>query len=189
VTAHPNSVDVDDIDLTTETLRTERLVLRSHRPEDTDAVFRACTDPEIRRWLTLPDPYTRDDAFEFVTQTTVSARAEKQALITAVEADGEFVGSAGLHFPSTLLGPGIGYWMAPWARGRGYAGEAARALADWALDHGAPRVHLFADVGNTASQAVARRAGFTEEGVVRACLPYRDRSRGDAVLFGRVAGS
>ena len=78
--------------------------------------------------------------------------------------------------------------IAPWARRRGYAAEAARALADWALALGAPRVHLYADVGNTASQAVARRAGFTQEGVVRSCLEYRDGTRGDAVLFGRLAG-
>jgi RimJ/RimL family protein N-acetyltransferase len=49
-------------------------------------------------------------------------------------------------------------------------------------------VHLFTDVGNTASQAVAVRAGFTREGVVRACLDQRDGGRADAVLFGRVAG-
>jgi RimJ/RimL family protein N-acetyltransferase len=47
-------------------------------------------------------------------------------------------------------------------------------------------VHLYADVRNTASQAVARRAGFTQEGVVRSCLDYRDGTRGDAVLFGRL---
>jgi RimJ/RimL family protein N-acetyltransferase len=82
----------------------------------------------------------------------------------------------------------VGYWIAPWARGRGYAAEAARGLAEWALGHGAPRVHLYADVRNTASQAVARRAGFTQEGVVRSCLDYRDGSRGDAVLFGRLPG-
>ena len=56
-----------------------------------------------------------------------------------------------------------------------------------ALDRGAPRVHLFTDVANTPSQAVARRAGFTEEGVVRSCLVYRDGSRADAVLLGRLA--
>jgi hypothetical protein len=36
--------------------------------------------------------------------------------------------------------------------------------------------------------AVAVRAGFTREGVVRAALAERDGSRADAVLFGRVAG-
>jgi RimJ/RimL family protein N-acetyltransferase len=49
-------------------------------------------------------------------------------------------------------------------------------------------VHLYADVRNEASQAVARRAGFTQEGIVRSCLEYRDGGRADAVLFGRLAG-
>jgi RimJ/RimL family protein N-acetyltransferase len=186
--SNPHAPDLSDVDLLTETVRTERLVLRPYRPEDADAVYRACSDPENVRWLTLPSPYTPADAEEFVGVGTVSARAEKRGLMTAVEADGEFMGSAGLHFSPGLLGPSIGYWMAPWARGRGYASEAARALAEWALGRGAARVHLFADVGNPASQAVARRAGFREEGVVRACIPYRTRSRGDAVLFGRLAG-
>jgi RimJ/RimL family protein N-acetyltransferase len=184
---HPNGIDLTDVDLTTEVVRTQRLVLRPYRPDDAEAVYRAFQDPEMLRWLTVPSPYTWDDAVEFVGRTTVT-RAEKQGLLTAVEADGEFVGSAGLHFPATLLGLGVGYWLAPWARGKGYAAEAARGLSDWALDRGAPRIHLFADVGNAASQAVARRAGFLDEGVVRACLPYRDGSRGDAVLFSRLPG-
>jgi RimJ/RimL family protein N-acetyltransferase len=183
------TLDLDAVYLTTEVVRTERLVLRPYRPDDVDPVFRACQDPDILLWLSVPSPYTRDDAVEFVTQTTVSARAEKRGLLTAVEADGEFVGSAGVHdLTGGLLGPGVGYWLAPWARGRGYAAEAARGLAGWALDHGAPRVHLFADVGNAASQAVARRAGFTDEGIVRGCLPYGDRPHGDAVLFSRLPG-
>ena len=105
-----------------------------------------------------------------------------------MEADGEFAGTAGLDLRPGRLGPEIGYSIAPWARGRGYATEAARALADWGLGHGAPRVHLFADLRNAASLAVARRAGFTQEGTVRSCLEYRDGTRGDAALFGLLAG-
>lgn len=180
-------MDLTLIDLPTEVVRTERLVLRPYRPGDAAAVHRACQDPEIQRWLRVPAPYTEADAVEFVSETTVSARAESRALLSAVEADGEFVGSAGLHFSRSLLGPAVGYWLAPWARGRGYAAEAARALAEWGIGLGAPRVHLMADVGNTASQAVAVRAGFTREGVVRSCLDYRDGTRGDAALFGRLA--
>jgi RimJ/RimL family protein N-acetyltransferase len=187
--SQPPSLDLDSVDLTTETIRTERLLLRPYSAEDVDAVHRACQDPDILRWLTVPSPYTREDAVEFVEVTAVTARAERRALLTAIQADGGFIGSAGLHGLATgLLGPGVGYWLAPWARGHGYAAEAARALADWAFRHGAPRVHLFADVGNAASQAAARRAGFAEEGVVRSCLPYRDGARGDAVLFGRLPG-
>jgi RimJ/RimL family protein N-acetyltransferase len=154
-------LDLTGVDLATEVVRTDRLVLRPYRPEDVDAVFRACQDDENQRWLNIPAPYTREDAVEFVTVTTVTARAEGTALLTAVEANGKFVGSAGLHVPRTLVGPGVGYWLAPWARGRGYASEAAAALAAWGLAHGAHRIHLFADVRNTGSQEVARRAGFT----------------------------
>src|SRR3954454_16762528 len=130
------SLDLDAVDLTTEVVRTERLLLRPYRTDDVDAVFRACQDPDILRWLTVPSPYTRDDAVEYVTQTTASARAEERGLLTAVEADGQFVGSAGAHnLTGGLLGPGVGYWLAPWGRGHGYAAEAARGLADWALGH------------------------------------------------------
>lgn len=179
-------MDLTLIDLPTEVVRTERLVLRPYRPEDVEAVHRACQDPDIQRWTTVPSPYTEADALAFVTETTVTGRMEGRGLLTAMEADGQFVGSAGLHFTGGVLGPGVGYWVAPWARGRGYAAEAARALADWALHHDAPRVHLSADVRNTASQAAALRAGFVREGVARAGLPYRDGTRGDAVLFSRL---
>lgn len=182
------ALDLSNVDLLTEVVRTGRLVLRPYRPDDVDAVFRTSQDVENQRWLNIPSPYRRADAVEFVTGTAVTGRAEGTALLTAVEADGEFVGSAGLHFPRTLVGPGVGYWIAPWARGLGYATEAAAALAAWAIVHGAHRVHLFADVANTGSHTVARRAGFREEGTVRSCLPYRDGTHGDALLFSRLPG-
>jgi RimJ/RimL family protein N-acetyltransferase len=183
----PPAVDLTGVDLTTEVLRTPRLVLRPPRQDDVDDVFRASQDPESQRWLPMPVPYTRDDAVAFVGQR-IEERAEGRGLLTVIEADGRMVGSAGLHFPASLLGPGVGYSIAPWARGRGYAAEAAAALAEWGIAHGAHRVHLLADVANIPSQVVARRAGFVEEGRMRACLPYRDRPHGDAVLFSRLPG-
>ena len=62
----------------------------------------------------------------------------------------------------------IHYWTAPWARGRGYAAEAARAAARWALtERGFARITLRTVTGNTASQKVARTAGFRFEGIMR----------------------
>jgi RimJ/RimL family protein N-acetyltransferase len=185
------TLDLSAVDLTTEVVRTDRLVLRPHRDDDVDPITAACQSPDLQRWLTaLPSPYTRDDAVAFVRDISTGGRARGTDLSCAIEADGELVGTCGLHhLPSSgRLGPEIGYWIAPTARRRGYAAEAARGLATWALGHGAPRVHLYTDVANAASQAVARRAGFTDEGVVRSCLDYRDGSRADAILFGRLAG-
>ncbi|MGY1632357.1 GNAT family N-acetyltransferase [Geodermatophilus sp. SYSU D01186] len=182
-------MELSGIDLTTEVVRTDRLVLRPHRPDDEDAVLRACQDPGIQQWIaTVPVPYTRADARAWVADVAPRERAEGRGLPVAVEADGEFVGSGGVHLREGRFGPEVGYWIAPWARGRGYAAETAHALAEWALGLGAPRVHLVADVDNTASQIVAERAGFTREGLVRSCLDRRDGTRADAVLFGRVAG-
>ena len=121
-------------------------------------------------------------------QHSAGERAAGRAMLSALESGGRLVGSAGLRFPPTMLGPMVGYWTAPWARGHGYAAEAAGALAEWAYAHGAHRVHVLADVDNVPSQVVARRAGFSEEGRVRAVLPYRDGRFGDAVLFSRLPG-
>jgi RimJ/RimL family protein N-acetyltransferase len=182
------ALNLTDVDLTSEIVRTERLVLRQPREDDVDPITRACQDAENQRWLSaLPSPYTREDAVQFVTEVAPKGRDERRDLAFAVEAEGELIGMCGLHALTTgRLGPEIGYWVAPWARRNGYAAEAASGLAEWALAHGAPRAHLFTDVDNGASQAVARRAGFAEEGVVRGCLEYRDGRRADAVLFGRL---
>ncbi len=183
------ALDLTGVDLAAETIRTERLLLRPPTERDVDAITRACQDPYNQRWLSLlPSPYTREDAVAFVHGIAARGHADGTDVARVVEAHGELVGMCGAHALATgRLGPEIGYWTAPWARRRGYAAEAAAGLARWALDHGAPRVHLFTDVGNTASQAVARGAGFAEEGVVRGCLSYRDGRRADAVLFGRLA--
>lgn len=181
-------VDLSHVELATEVVRTERLVLRPYRQDDVVAVHEACQDAEIQRWTTVPSPYTKDDAVQFVTISTGSARAAGRALTTAIEADGRFVGSAGLHFTPGPLGPAVGYWVAPWARGQGYAAEAARALADWAFTRGADRVHLTADVANAASQNAARRAGFLQEGVIRSYRIHRDGSRRDGALFSLLPG-
>ena len=105
-------MDLDSIDLTTEMVRAERLVLRPFRPDDVETVYRACRDPDLQRWLTaLPSPYTRESAVEFVTGIAPRGRAAGTDLGCAIEVDGELVGSCGAHHLTTgRLGTEIGYW-------------------------------------------------------------------------------
>lgn len=45
----------------------EGIVLRSWRAEDETAVYEACQDPELLRWIpVIQRPYTREDARAFV---------------------------------------------------------------------------------------------------------------------------
>ena len=82
----------------------------------------------------------------------------------------------------------IGYWVAPWARRRGVAGAALGLLSGWAIGHlGLERLQLKADLRNEASQAVAIRAGFRREGVLRSYVEMKGERR-DMVIFSLLPG-
>jgi ribosomal-protein-serine acetyltransferase len=80
----------------------------------------------------------------------------------AILVDGEVAGSCGLH---RRIGPDaweIGYWVATRYTGAGVATSAVRLLcAEAFLDPSTTHLEIHHDSGNTASGAVARRAGFT----------------------------
>lgn len=120
-------------------------------------------DPEIARWLDrVPQPYTRADARAYIRRESIPD--EVSYCITA--GGDRPLGSIGLH----PVEPGvveIGYWLCADARGRGITTEALRLAARLALDGGAERVQLRADVENVASCRVAEKAGFAREGVLR----------------------
>ena len=65
-----------------------------------------------------------------------------------------------------------------WARGRQAAQQATRLVSDWALSVvGFARIEIFVDPENTASCAVAERAGFSCEGVLRSNVLLRGQRR------------
>lgn len=178
-----------DVDWRTEEVTTARLLLRPWRADDAAAVRAACADPSIQRWLSLPRPYSLADAERWVTDEGHANRRSGTGLQCAIVSrdDGRLVGSAGLRIDSGARPVAeVGYWISPWARGRGYATEATVGLCRWAFAHGTPRVELVAAVGNETSQRVALAAGFRREGLLRSTV-QDGGSWTDAVLFGRLA--
>ncbi|WP_221320353.1 GNAT family N-acetyltransferase [Actinoplanes sp. L3-i22] len=82
----------------------------------------------------------------------------------------------------------IHYWTAVWARGNGFAAEAARAVVWWAVrDLGFARITLQSDMRNVASRRVAEAAGFRFEGVLRNASWTRS-GRGDLGVFSVIPG-
>jgi RimJ/RimL family protein N-acetyltransferase len=159
-------------------LTTDGLLLRAWRADDADAVFRACQDPLIQRWTTVPVPYTREHAEQFVGDyTTTRWAGETAAPLGVFDArTGDLLGAHGMVDLDRANGTGeLGTWVAPWARGRGVAERASRAVAHWAFEVLRLRRLLWrAEVGNHGSKLIAERIGFTFDGVVRAALPRRD---------------
>ena len=61
----------------------------------------------------------------------------------------------------------IGYWCASNKVGHGYITEAVLALTEFAWSLGFVRVEIRCDAKNLRSRAVAERAGFALEGVLK----------------------
>jgi RimJ/RimL family protein N-acetyltransferase len=165
------------------------VTLRRLREQDVPLVQRACDDPDSARWLPLPVPYTLADARTWALGIVPSEWADGTvASVAVVDADtDQLLGAVGLTLRQGI--GELGYWTAPWARGRGVAVRAARLHTHWAFDVLAlARVELLTDVANLASQRVAEKAGFVREGVARAVRAApRSPERVDMVVWARVS--
>jgi RimJ/RimL family protein N-acetyltransferase len=79
------------------------------------------------------------------------------------------VGTLHLHHADwRIRSAEVAYVTAPWARGEGYATEAALAAAQWLFrDQKFERLELRTAADNAASQQVAQKIGCISEGVLR----------------------
>jgi len=146
------------------------IAVRPLAERDVPAIAAACNDPEIAFWTLVPEPYTVDDARTFV------ADAETAYAIVDAAAD-TLLGAISLDRIAEGNGQ-IGYWVAREARGRGAATRALRLVARWGLTGGGfARVQLLTEPGNGASQRVAERVGFTNEGLLRSYAEMKGRRR------------
>ncbi|MFF5215746.1 GNAT family N-acetyltransferase [Micromonospora sp. NPDC000442] len=150
------------------------LLLRPWRATDADAVHRACQDPDIQRWTTVPRPYRHEHAQSFVADRARQWELGTGAAFAVCDAaSGEVLGACGLNtIDRNHELSEIGYWTAPWARGQRVAVRAVRAVARWSFDELKLRRLLWgAQVGNHASRLVALRSGVRIEGRLRAADP------------------
>jgi RimJ/RimL family protein N-acetyltransferase len=156
-------------------ISTERLVLRPLEEDDVPALAEMMNDELVAAWTSVPQPFTEEGARRWVTDHAPGQRASGRGLDLAVT---EFLtqrlvgivqlGRTNWHIRSTELS----YIIAPWARGEGYASEAALATAQWLFrDQKFERIELRTAADNTASQQVAQKIGCISEGVLRnACI-------------------
>src|SRR4051794_6412706 len=170
-------------------LHDDELLLRPFSEGDVPAIAAICQDAEVQRWTSVPWPYGEQDAREFLARAE-GGRLRGDELQQAIgdRGDGRLLGALGLEVSALDSIGAIGYYLAPDARGRGLATRALRLVAAWALhDLGLQRVEVLAHPDNLASQAVALRAGFRREGLMRS---YRVNKgvRDDLWMFSLLPG-
>jgi len=163
-----------------------RIRLRRLQAADKAAVVKACNDGLIERFcFRVPYPYEESDFMDFLSYNEHFWTNELIANWTVVDAaSDELLAMISLDVVALRQAGEIGYWCAPWERGKGITSAAVRLVRDWAFDElELERLELTTDVDNHGSQRVAQAAGFRREGVMRGYLTARTR-RADDVLFG-----
>lgn len=171
-------------------LRTSRLELSVPTASDAEAIYQACQDPAIPHFTTVPSPYTRELADEFVVR--VGAQWDDLSHATwAIRHGGSLCGMIGLYDLSDTESAELGFWVSPAARGQGIVREASEAVIDWGF--GTDALHLVrmqwrAAVGNTASARAAQALGFRFEGTLRSALRNGHGERSDGWVASLLSG-
>ncbi|MEU7431653.1 MULTISPECIES: GNAT family N-acetyltransferase [unclassified Streptomyces] len=161
-------------------ISTDRLVLRPLEEADVPSLADMMNDELVAAWTVAPQPYTRAAARTWVAEYAPAERTAGRGVDFAVT---EFltqrlVGVVQLtNTDWRLRSTELSYIVASWARGEGYASEAALATAQWVFhDQKFERLELRTAAGNTASQQVAQKIGCISEGVLRNAWIARSRT-------------
>jgi ribosomal-protein-alanine N-acetyltransferase len=171
-------------------LETARLVLRTWRESDAEALVRHAGNRNVSLHLRdrFPYPYTLKDAREFLATDAVLADPPLNLAIEAIENPGEAIGSIGL-MPMTDIFRftcEVGYWIAEACWGRGYAAEALVRFTDYTFEK-FPYERLEAHVssGNPSSCRVLEKAGYIHEATLRRNV-YKHGEFYDSFVYSRL---
>ena len=138
-------------------IRTSRLILRSARPDDLDAMHAVLSDPRATLWWSTPPHETLDQTRTWLDGMIANGPDHPDFV---VELDGRVIGKAGFW---NL--PDVGYILHPDCWGQGLAAEAVSAAIDYVF-RTCDVETLTADVDpeNAASIRLLERLGFVRTG-------------------------
>lgn len=172
------------------------VTLRPWSKDDALFMAEANTDPAIQRYNGVLDrqgwpapPLSMAEAEAVIEEFAASwqafaATGKPDGVVFAIvdAGSGELAGCCGVDDWSKMDVVQFGYWLAPGARGRGFATRAVILMTRWLFERGAARAFLTIVADNAPSIAVARRAGFVYEGTMRAYSAWQGK-RCDVMLF------
>lgn len=137
--------------------------LRAWHPHDAASLCLAWDDPAIIETSTPPPDRSVEAAARWIRGCEERRLAGVALDVVIAAPNGTVLGEIGFsQLDAGRRAAVVGWWVHAEARGRGLASAAVGALVDWAVGRGRLD-HVLAEIGqaNTASEAVARSAGFT----------------------------
>jgi len=168
-------------------IKTKQFTLRPYRKSDLESIVRHINDwAIIRNMLSIPYPYTIENAREWYRQTLKFARKKKRDRYDfGIEIDGEIVGGIGI-FKIHGHKAEIGYWLGREYWGKGIMTGAVKELTKFGFKRlGLRRIYGSVFPYNTRSMRVLEKAGYKFEGILRKNIKVRGKLK-DEYLFARV---
>ncbi|MDT0122537.1 GNAT family N-acetyltransferase [Paenibacillus sp. RRE4] len=177
-----------------ESFDTERLTIRSPQWGDGADVNEAIRESveELRPWLPFAENIPSLEESEVTVRKARLRFLERSDLMLHLrdKATDEFVGSSGLHrMDWNARSFEIGYWVRTSRSGEGLVTEAVRGIEKFAIVHlQANRLEIRCDARNVRSASVAKRLGYTQEGILRRIKQDRTGAWVDTIIFSKVRG-
>jgi ribosomal-protein-serine acetyltransferase len=160
--------------LSSRVRKTPRLLLRPFRRRDLEPLVAAVHDSleDLSRWLPWAHTrYGRSDALRFIRDSAaawVDGRAYDFAIRSHDDGTTHLGNISVWHTSRRELSGEIGYWVRSDRTGEGIATEAAARVLQTAFEElRLHRVTLRIAAGNRASERIAEKLGFVQEGMLR----------------------
>jgi RimJ/RimL family protein N-acetyltransferase len=153
------------------------IVLRAFGPADVAMLRDLATDPYLPLIGSLPANASEPEALAFIERQHDRLTTGAGYSFCVANQAGTAVGTAGLWVSQLAHGrASAGYSVEPFARGRGIAVRALRALTafGWTLPE-LHRIELYIEPWNVGSIRTAEDAGYVREGLLRSHQPVGDR--------------
>ena len=150
-------------------LETERLLLKELDPEIIEYIFTSCSDKDIAKYLALNDEELAVEKYKFEKGLTTHQTSFKNFLMVE-KTSGRVVGKCGFHtWFMRHSRAEVGYAMLDEKdKGKGLMSEALKAIVIYGFEQlDLNRIEALIGSQNTASLALVKRLGFTNEGTLR----------------------
>ncbi len=170
--------------MTPPTLTDGIIVLDAHTLADVSAHLAGEDEEQARRFGWYPARSTEEGVRTAIERWQEQWRSEGDTRAFALReaTTGVLAGGCEVRLRESERAE-VSYWVFPPFRGRGLACRGVQLLCEWAFAHlDVARIELYIEPDNSPSRGVARRAGFVEEGLLRAHEATREGRR-DMVLY------
>jgi RimJ/RimL family protein N-acetyltransferase len=178
-----------------ESLETERLLIRAALWGDGAAMNEAIAESidELQPWMIFAQKMpTPEESEQFVREARLNYLKRSSLHMNIYDkTSGKFIGCSGLHHVDwDSRNFEVGYWIRTSCIGRGYMTEAVNGITDFVIhEFAANRIEIRCSTRNTRSAAVAERAGYILDGVLRRGMRGFDGEMHDCKVYAKVRGA